>query len=97
MDALTEVHDEADLEKAVSCGADMIGINNRDLDTFGIDLSTTTNLAPKVPRDCIVVSESGIRSRADIDLLRQAGIQAVLVGTALMRSGDMGKAVRDLA
>lgn len=97
MDALTEVHDEADLEKAVSCGADLIGINNRDLDTFGIDLSATTNLAPKVPRDCVVVSESGIRSRADIDLLRQAGVQAVLVGTALMRSGDMGKAVRDLA
>jgi len=97
MDALIEIHDEADLEKAVSCGAEMIGINNRDLDTFDIDLSTTLNLAPKVPRDCVVVSESGIRTRADIDLLRQAGIQAVLVGTALMRSGDMGKAVRDLS
>ena len=85
---LTEVHDKKDLEKALACGAEIIGINNRDLNSFKVDIGTTFELAPLVPKNCILVSESGIESRADILSLKATGIQAVLVGSALMRSND---------
>ena len=85
---LTEVHDKVDLEKALACGAEIIGINNRDLDSFKVDMGTTFELAPLVPKNRILVSESGIESRADILSLKATGIQAVLVGSALMRSND---------
>jgi indole-3-glycerol phosphate synthase len=88
MAPLTEIHDAADLEKAVESGADIIGINNRDLDTFKVDIHTTSALAPLVPEDCILISESGIEKVADIMSLKNSGIQAVLVGSALMRSND---------
>ena len=84
---LTEVHDKADLEKALACGAEIIGIN-RDLNSFKVDIGTTFELAPLVPKHHILVSESGIESRADILSLKTTGIQAVLVGSALMRSND---------
>ncbi len=86
---LTEIHDRDDLEKAVDCGADIIGINNRDLESFKVDINTTFELAPDVPKDCILVSESGITNKEDILSLKDSGVQAVLVGSALMQSEDI--------
>jgi len=97
MAALIEVHDRQDIEKAVSCGADIVGINNRDLNTFNVSLETTLKLAPLVPEGHIIVSESGVKNKGDLQLLKQAGIQAVLVGTSLMKSKDIGKKARELA
>jgi indole-3-glycerol phosphate synthase len=88
MAVLTEVHDEEDLEKACRCGAEIIGINNRNLDTFEVDFSTTSRLAPRVPRGCLLVSESGVKGEEDIRTLWDLGVHAVLVGTVLMKSAD---------
>jgi indole-3-glycerol phosphate synthase len=88
MTPLTEVHDKEDLEKALFCGADLIGINNRDLDSFKVDIRTTLELAPLVPKNHILVSESGIENGGDLPDLKAAGIHAVLVGSALMRNKD---------
>ena len=85
---LTEIHDADDLAKAVDAGAEIIGINNRDLDTFSVDINTTFKLAPLVPDARILVSESGIHSKADIHSLKDTRVQAVLVGSALMQSDD---------
>jgi indole-3-glycerol phosphate synthase len=85
---LTEVHDRHDLAKALDCGAEIIGINNRDLDSFTVDIKTTVELAPLVPADRVIVSESGLANEADIQSLRHTGVRAVLVGSALMGSDD---------
>lgn len=95
--ALTEVHDMADLQKAVTSGAQIIGINNRNLDTFEVNLETTLKLAPHLPPGCIRVSESGIHTKKDVEILKTAGIHAVLVGTALMKSEWMGNKAKELA
>jgi indole-3-glycerol phosphate synthase len=89
MASLTEVHSRDDLEKAVVSGAEIIGINNRDLDSFRVDMQTTFQLAPLVPAHCVCVSESGITGEADIISLKTADIQAVLVGSTLMRSQNL--------
>ena len=95
MDALTEVHDEAELDRALALGAPIIGINNRDLRTMAVDLGTTARLAPRIPAGRIVIAESGIRSRGDV--ARLAGCaNAFLVGTTLMRAADPGVAAREL-
>ena len=94
---LTEVHDGYDLEKAIDCGAEIIGINNRDLDTFEVNLRTTLDLAPMIPAGHIIVSESGIRDREDLKILKEVGVHAVLVGTCLMKSEDIGMKARELA
>jgi len=86
---LVEVHTGEELEKAVAAEAEIIGINNRDLKTFAVNLNTTIELAPLVPHDRIVVSESGIHARTDIDLLMKAGIHAFLIGEALMTATDI--------
>ncbi|MCD4717996.1 MAG: indole-3-glycerol phosphate synthase TrpC [Desulfobacterales bacterium] len=96
MTPLTEVHDRLDLNKALDCGAEIIGINNRDLDTFEVDLKTTLELAPLVPKGCITVSESGISSAYDIRLLKKCGVNAVLAGTSLMESDDIRLKTREL-
>jgi indole-3-glycerol phosphate synthase len=96
MYALTEVHDLDDVNKALECGADIIGINNRDLDTFKVDIATTLRLAPLVPAGHIIVSESGISKIADVRALQRVGVQTILVGTALMKSKDMEKKVSGL-
>ncbi|RLF60519.1 MAG: indole-3-glycerol phosphate synthase TrpC [Thermoplasmata archaeon] len=96
MTALSEVHDAADIEKAIEAGADVIGINNRDLDTFQVDLGTTLALAPLVPKDCIIVSESGISTGKDVRLLKKLGVDAVLVGTALMGSKNLEVKTKEL-
>ncbi|CAB1074713.1 Indole-3-glycerol phosphate synthase (EC [Olavius algarvensis Delta 1 endosymbiont] len=93
---LTEIHDRDDLEKALDAGADVIGINNRDLDSFTVDINTTYELAPLVPDDRVVVSESGLAAVADIRSLINTGIQAVLVGSALMRSDDLAKKTTEI-
>ena len=94
--ALVEVHDEADVEKAISSGARIVGINNRDLETFRTDLAVSIGLARRIPKAVTVVSESGINSRGDIEKLMEAGISAVLVGESLMREKDIGKKLREL-
>jgi len=96
LDALVEVHDRRELETALHAGAEIIGINNRDLRTFTTDIGTSLELAPLVPENRIVVSESGIYSRADVETLGQAGVQAFLIGEALVASPDRGKKLREL-
>ena len=94
--SLVEVHDRRELEKALSSGAEIIGINNRDLRTFTTDIATSLALAPLVPADRIVVSESGIRSRAEIETLMRAGIRAFLIGETLVAAPDIGATLRRL-
>lgn len=96
MDCLVEVHDEADLEKALNCGAKVIGINNRDLRTFNTDLAVTQRLRPLVPQDKLVVSESGIRSAADMALMKKSRVNAVLIGEALTSSPDIAAKIKEL-
>jgi len=96
MAALVEIHDEKDLEKAMACNASIVGINNRNLDTFQVDIGVSIRIAPLIPEGCVVVSESGIRSAEDIRKLKPLGIQAVLVGTSLMDSKDIVSKTRSL-
>ena len=96
-DALVEVHDENELAKAVTAGARIIGVNNRDLRTFSVDLATAERLAKGIPAGVMRVAESGIRSAADGQRMRAAGFDAVLVGEHLLRQEDRATAVRDLA
>ena len=96
MQSLVEVHDEAQLEQALAVDAEIIGINNRDLRTFKTNLGVTERLAPAVPAGKIVVSESGVSSRENIDRVRAAGAHAVLVGEALVTAADPGARLRGL-
>jgi indole-3-glycerol phosphate synthase len=99
--ALVEVHDEAELDRALALGAPLIGVNNRDLKTFRVDLATTERLAKRLAeRDAaartLLVAESGIHTRADVERLQQAGARAILVGESLIRRPDIAAAVREL-
>ena len=96
MAALVEAHDEAEVEAALAADARVVGVNNRDLRSFAVDLATTERLAPMVPADRVLVAESGVHTRADVERLAAAGADAVLVGTALMRADDPGEALRAL-
>ena len=96
LSSLVEIHDEDDLDKAVSAGARMIGINNRDLSTFSTDLETSIRLAPLLPKEVTVISESGIRCRRDMERLRAAGVHGVLVGETLMTARDMAGKIKEL-
>jgi indole-3-glycerol phosphate synthase len=96
LDALVEVHDEAELDRALRCGADLVGINNRDLRTFETDLAVTERLAPRIPAGVVVVAESGIFTPRDLARLSKAGAHAFLVGESLMRQRDVGAALRAL-
>ncbi|HWF35131.1 MAG TPA: indole-3-glycerol phosphate synthase TrpC [Solirubrobacteraceae bacterium] len=95
--ALVEVHDAAELERALAIGAEIIGINNRDLTTLAVDTGRTFELLPGVPAGATVVAESGFRTRAELDELERSGVDAVLVGEALMRSPEIETACRELA
>jgi indole-3-glycerol phosphate synthase len=97
IDALVEVHDDAELERALVSGAGLIGINNRDLATFRTDLDVTMRLADRVPPDRTLVAESGIRTAADVELLASAGVDAILVGEALMRAVPQSAGMAELA
>jgi indole-3-glycerol phosphate synthase len=92
---LVEVHDRADLERAVRGGARLLGINNRDLRTFHTTLATTEELLPSVPPDALVVAESGIETTADIERLERLGVGAFLIGEAFMRAADPGARLGD--
>jgi len=96
LSALVEVHSRKELEIALGAGADIIGINNRDLRTFKTDLQNSLDLAQLIPDDRIAVSESGIHARKDIEMLMMKGIHAFLVGEALMKAQDIGRKLKDL-
>jgi indole-3-glycerol phosphate synthase len=96
LDVLVELHDGEQLPRVLDSGADLVGINNRDLRSFQTRLEHTLELLPRIPQSVPVVSESGIRSHADLLRLQSAGVRAVLVGESLMRSPDIGKALRQL-
>jgi indole-3-glycerol phosphate synthase len=96
LEVLFEVHNEAELETALKLDAPLIGINNRDLKTFETSVDTTLRLLPKVGKDVRVISESGIRTREDVERLRDAGACGVLVGEQLLRQPDLQAAVHDL-
>lgn len=96
MDAIVEVHSEEEARRAVALRAPIIGINNRDLSNFQVDLATTARLRALIPGDRLVISESGIASRTDVERAQAAGAQAVLVGEALVRAEDPSAKVREL-
>ncbi len=97
LDVLVEIHDEEELETALECDAELLGINNRDLRDFTVDLQRTFDLLADVPAGKIVVSESGISTRDQLDELEEVGVDAVLVGETLMRAADVEAACRALA
>ena len=96
MDALVETHDASEIARATALGADLIGINNRDLRTFITDLATTEKLSQEVSTSTLLVTESGIFTSADAQRLASAGARAMLVGESLMRQGDVAAATRAL-
>lgn len=96
MSCLVEVHNEAELQIALGSGAMIIGINNRDLKTFTIDLTTTERLRPLIPQDRLVVSESGIKGRSDMEKLRQWGVDAVLIGESLISAPNIAAKIKEL-
>lgn len=95
MDVLVEVHDEAEVESALAAGSRLIGINNRNLNDFTVDLNTTFRLQRLLPADIPVVSESGISTKDDMARLRDAGVAAALIGESLMRSADQGQLLQE--
>lgn len=96
MDCLVEIHSQQELKRALDCGAKIIGVNNRDLKTFEVDLKTSEALIPLIPKDKVIVSESGIKSKKDIDLISQLGAHAVLIGETFLRANDVASKVREL-
>jgi len=94
---LVEVHDEAELERALKISPALLGVNNRNLKTFKVDLATTENLAPKIIKSgSLLVAESGIHTRADVERVQKCGAGAILVGESLVKQGDIGAKVREL-
>lgn len=96
LDCLVEVHDEKELQQALDSGAKIIGVNNRNLRTLEVDLQTSEKLIPQIPKDKIIVAESGIKSKADVDRMKQLGAHAVLIGETFLRANDAGAKVREL-
>ncbi|MFH1645400.1 MAG: indole-3-glycerol phosphate synthase TrpC [Candidatus Omnitrophota bacterium] len=96
MDVLCEVHAEEDIEKALFSHADIIGINNRDLGTFKVSINTTQNLLNLIPENKVIVSESGIKNNSDLLFLKSLGVNAALIGEALMEADDIGNKLREM-
>jgi len=97
MEALVEIHDEAEAQMAVAAGARAVGVNHRDLNTFTVDTSLTARLRHLIPAELVLVAESGIHSAADARRMLEAGAGAILVGEALMRSEDPGAKLAELS
>ena len=97
MAALIEAHDLSEVERGLSAGASLLGINNRNLKTFDTNLKTTIDLVREIPPEVVLVSESGVHSKEDVSMLGEAGVDAVLVGESLLRKDDPGKGVRNLS
>jgi indole-3-glycerol phosphate synthase len=96
MDVLVEVHDASELDRALALRTPLLGINNRDLRSFEVSLRTTLSQLSRIPADRLVVTESGILTQADVRLMREAGVDAFLVGEAFMRAPDPGEALEAL-
>jgi indole-3-glycerol phosphate synthase len=96
MDALVEVHDEAEMARAAGLGADLVGVNNRDLKSFVVDLAVTERLSALAPKDALLVTESGIFTHADVTRMEATGAKAMLVGESLMRHADVTAATKTL-
>jgi indole-3-glycerol phosphate synthase len=96
LDCLLEVHDEEELKRAVDSGAEIIGINNRDLRTFKVDIQTCRRLIPKIPKDKVIVAESGIKSHQEVQMLKELGANAVLIGETFMRAKDIDQKIHEL-
>jgi indole-3-glycerol phosphate synthase len=97
LDCLVEVHDRAELDRALDAGADLIGVNSRNLDDFRIDTKAAWSLIPRIPPDLLVVAESGMSGASDVAAAAAAGADAVLIGTALSAARDPGRLARELA
>jgi len=96
VDCLVEAHDEIELDRALECGAEIIGINNRNLHTFEVDMRTCEKLIPKIPKDKVIVAESGIKTHDDIKKLQEFGANAVLIGETFMREENIGQKIEEL-
>ena len=96
LEVLVEVHDEEEVEKALEIRPNLIGINNRDLETFEVNLETTERLVEEIPKEILTVSESGIRSLEDVKKIVSSGVKAFLVGEVFMRAEDPGKELKNL-
>ena len=96
LDALVEVHDEKELGRALSAGAEIIGVNHRDLHTFTVDLKVSERLIPKIPKDKVIVAESGIKSHDEVKMLKGLGVHAVLIGETFLENADIGKKVKEV-
>ncbi len=96
MDCLVEVHADEELDRALGAGAEIIGINNRDLRTFKVDLGVSERMIPRIPRDKVIVAESGISTHADVRRLEAAGAHAVLIGEAFLREKDVGRKLKEV-
>lgn len=96
LDSLVEVHDEKELQRVLKLGAQIVGVNNRDLQTLTVDLATSVRLIKEIPKDRVAVSESGITSHSQVQQLRDMGFHAVLIGETFLRSPDVGAKVRDI-
>lgn len=96
MDCLVEVHDEVELHRALKAGAEIIGINHRNLSTLTIDLKVSQQLVPQIPKDKVIVAESGIKTHAEIEQLQALGVNAVLIGESFLRVADVGAKVREV-
>ena len=96
LDILVEVHNRAELDRALDLPLSMVGINNRDLHSFDTSLDTTLDLLPHIPGDCLVVTESGIHTGEDVARMRDSDVQTFLVGEAFMRAEEPGEKLREL-
>lgn len=96
MDALVEVHDRDEMQRAAACGATLIGVNNRNLHTFDVSLDTSLSLVSGAPKGALLISESGLKTASDLSRLRDAGYRGFLIGESLMRSDDPEAALREL-
>jgi len=96
IDCLVEVHDEKDLERACAAGAEIIGVNNRDLHAFVVDMQTCLRLIPKIPKGKVIVAESGFKTYEEIKALKKAGAHAVLIGETFMREQDIAKKIKEV-